>query len=128
MPERDLATPSCADIDGSIHPLVDEDRLATLKEALGDAKLNELVLIAHRSINESAEELRANWRDNNPRKAGESAHRLVGVAANFGWPALATIAGCIEKSCKNSGDGKQYARQFEEILSASLANAPLEKI
>lgn len=110
-----------AEIDGTLHSIVDQERLAILADALGKAKLIELSLTARQSILESAEELRANWRKGDSHAAGRSAHRLVGVAANFGWPALAAIAGCIEHACRGGSDGRQHAPQFEIVLAASLA-------
>jgi len=125
MPKKNIATTTFSvEIDGTIHSIVDPERLSILTEALGETKLTELRLTARQSILESAEALRLSWHDNDFQTAGRHAHRLAGVAANFGWPALAMIAGLIEKSCKNDDDGKQYARQFEEVLAASLASIP----
>lgn len=126
MPDKNTvkATPS-AEIDGTLHSLVDLERLSILTEALGEAKLVELSATARQSILESADELRLNWQKGDARAAGRSAHRLVGVAANFGWPALARIAGNIERACQNGGDGVHYSLQFEEVLSASLAVLPV---
>ncbi|PKU24771.1 Hpt domain-containing protein [Telmatospirillum siberiense] len=114
------AAPS-VEIDGERHFLVDQERLAILSEALGESKLTELTLTARQSILESAGELRANWQTGDVHAAGRSAHRLVGVAANFGWPALAAVARVIERACHDGTDGRQHAPQFEEILAASLA-------
>jgi HPt (histidine-containing phosphotransfer) domain-containing protein len=112
------------EIQGTPYAFVDEERLTILTEALGKEKLAELCFTARQSILESAEELRLNWQKDDARAAGRSAHRLVGVAANFGWPALAEIASHIERACQNNSDGKQYTQQFEEILTASLAAVP----
>lgn len=125
MPNKNTETPVLsAEIDGKQHSLVDLERLSILAEALGEAKLIELSVTARQSILESAEELRLNWRQGDTHAAGRSAHRLVGVAANFGWPALALIAGNIERACHNGDDSGRYSRQFEEVLAASLAALP----
>jgi HPt (histidine-containing phosphotransfer) domain-containing protein len=113
---------SSAEIDGISHPFVDQERLAILTDALGEAKVMELFLTARQSILESAEELRTGWQTHDNNAVGKSAHRLLGVAANFGCPALAAIAGIIEKSGKNDDAGTRYQRQFEEILTASLTS------
>lgn len=118
------AVPS-AEIDGTLHSLVDQERLSILTEALGEAKLVALSITARQSILESSEELRVNWRKGDPHAASRSAHRLVGVAANFGWSALAKIAGNIERACQDGNDGEQYSGQFEEVLTASLAALPV---
>lgn len=113
-----------AEINGEQHCLVDQERLAILTEALGESKLAELTLAARQSIAESADELRANWKAGAIAAAGRSAHRLVGVAANFGWPALAAIATLIERACHDGSDGRQHATQFEDILASSMAGLP----
>jgi HPt (histidine-containing phosphotransfer) domain-containing protein len=125
MPKKTVATTtSSIEIGGAIHPVIDPERLSILAEALGETKLIELRLTARQSILESAEALRLSWRDADLPTAARNAHRLSGVAANFGWPALAMIAGLIEKSCKSGDDGKRYTRQFEDVLTASLADIP----
>ncbi|MDR3436884.1 MAG: Hpt domain-containing protein [Telmatospirillum sp.] len=103
------------------HALVDQERLAILVEALGDKKLAELFITARQSVVESADELKRCWVSGDTRQAGRAAHRLAGVAANFGFSALGTIARNIERDCLSSGDGKSFAASFDDILAASLA-------
>lgn len=105
-------------------PILDQERLAILDEALGQAKLIELCEAARRSIIESAEELRRHWADDDRGEASRSAHRLAGVAANFGCSRLAELAAAIEKDCQNGGDGGRYRGEFNAVLTATLAALP----
>jgi HPt (histidine-containing phosphotransfer) domain-containing protein len=107
----------------SDNPLVDSERLEILRDALGNERLLELFSAARQSIEETAAELRRNWSDGDRLLAGKAAHRLVGVAANFGFPALAAVASAIERDCAGKDDCRARAPEFEEILRLSLAAA-----
>ncbi len=108
------------EIDGTLFPLIDLERRSILAEALGEEKLLPLFAAAHQSITESAVELRENWRIDDAHLAGRSAHRLIGVSANFGLSALAAIHRKIKRDCQTGGDGKSFSTQFEDIARLSL--------
>lgn len=105
-------------------PIFDADRLRMLTEAIDRVKLLELFEIARRSILDAADELRRNWRAGNRQDIASTAHRLAGVASNFGCVALAGIAAEIENDCRQGGDGLGRLPLFDEMLTASLAALP----
>lgn len=127
MPTDNSPAPAVSiEIDGERLYFVDHERLAILKDALGESKLVELTQTARQSLLDSVVELRANWQAGDAPSAGRSAHRLAGVCANFGWPALAAIARLIERSCRDGSDGRRYEGQFDEILASSLGVSPAD--
>jgi HPt (histidine-containing phosphotransfer) domain-containing protein len=101
-------------------PLLDNNRMALLAEALGQAKLIELCETARQSIVESIGELRSHWSSGDGAAVAKSAHRLAGVSANFGCIALADLAASIEKECRSGGDGKHRSAELEVLVKASL--------
>ncbi len=105
-------------------PIIDEQHLRLLAEAIEPQRLGELYELARRSILEAADLLRFRWREENGDGAGKSAHRLAGVASNFGCVALASVAREIECRCRNGADGRDMAPEFEEVLAATLARLP----
>ncbi|MTJ81401.1 MAG: Hpt domain-containing protein [Telmatospirillum sp.] len=107
------------EIAGTPHALVDQERLSILAEALGEQKLTELLAEALRSAAESARDLRRHWGVGDSFQAGRAAHRLTGVAANFGFTALAALAGAIERDCLSGGDGRTHSPLLDRVEAAT---------
>ena len=76
--------------------------------------------LARQSVTDSVEELRANWAAGNSYHAGRAAHRLAGVAANFGLVALAALATDIERDCLAGGNGQHLSGLLAETLEKTL--------
>lgn len=101
-------------------PVLDPARVALLAEALPPAKLAELYASAKASIVETLAELRRHWADQDVAAAGKAAHRLAGVAANFGCTSLGELARMIEAGCKQGVLGRQYAQSLSELENNTL--------
>lgn len=101
-------------------PILDQERVALLAEALPPARLMELFESARASIVETLAELRQSWETADIPTAGKAAHRLAGVAANFGCTALGELARAIEMECKLDHSGQQYADALQELERLTL--------
>lgn len=102
-------------------PVVDPARTQLLAESLDPQRLEELYAVARQSMAESAAGLRRAWEAQDRPATGRSAHRLAGVASNFGCMALAQLAADIETECRAGGDGRSQQARFEALLARSLA-------
>jgi CheY-like chemotaxis protein len=116
--------PAEADDHAAELPVVDPARTQLLAESLDPVRLKELYAVARRSMAESAAELRRSWEAQDRPATGRSAHRLAGVASNFGCMALARLAADIETECRAGGDGRSRQVRFEALLARSLAALP----
>jgi HPt (histidine-containing phosphotransfer) domain-containing protein len=104
--------------------LIDAVHIAALREALTPAKLAELYVMARDSFAESAANLRAGWQHGDPVRIKVAAHRLAGVARNFGCMALGNCAARIEDAAKKGETGIAEQAQFEQLLLASYNAMP----
>ena len=100
--------------------LLDETQIAALQEALPPQKLAELMAMARDSLLASQDALREGWRQGEPRQIAAAAHRLAGVARNFGCRALGQCAARIEESAKGGADGQGDRDDLERLLAASI--------
>jgi CheY-like chemotaxis protein/HPt (histidine-containing phosphotransfer) domain-containing protein len=116
-------SPPTADTETPVD-VVDSDRMETLAEALGPARLAELCGVARQSMVDTADALRRAWEKEDRPLVASSAHRLAGVANNFGCPALGRVASDIETDCRNGGSGRHMESRFTTVLAASLAALP----
>jgi len=107
--------------------LMDGTQVAALREALAPNKLSELYGVAKQSLLTGAEMLRAGWQKGDPAEIKTAAHRLAGVARNFGCLALGKCAGRIEDAAKEGGTGLHEKEAFEALLTASLIALPTDR-
>ena len=101
-------------------PVLDRERVDLLAEALAPARLAELFASAQASIVETLAELRRHWADEDIAAAGKSAHRLAGVAANFGCTAMGELARTIETDCNQGSPGLEHAPALADLESLTL--------
>ncbi|HMA49484.1 MAG TPA: Hpt domain-containing protein, partial [Magnetospirillaceae bacterium] len=107
--------------------LMDAPQVAALREALSPEKLSELYGVAKQSLQSGAEMLRDGWSKRDPAEIKTAAHRLAGVARNFGCLALGKCAGRIEDAAKQGGTGSEEQAAFEALLTASLSALPTDR-
>jgi len=107
--------------------LLDEPQVAALREALAPEKLSELYGLAKQSLLAGADLLRDGWLKQDPAEIKTAAHRLAGVARNFGCLALGTCAGRIEDAAKTGATGEEQRPAFEALLTASLSALPTDR-
>jgi len=107
--------------------LMDGPQVAALREALPPEKLSELYGVAKQSLLTGAEMLRHGWQTGDPAEIKAAAHRLAGVARNFGCLALGKCAGRIEDAAKAGASGQDHQPAFEALLTASLTALPTER-
>jgi len=101
-------------------PVLDPERVALLADALPPARLAELFSSARASIVETLAELRRHWELSDAVAAGKAAHRLAGVAANFGCTALGDLARTIEMDSKQGKLGRQHAAALKSLEEKTL--------
>ncbi|HVI50348.1 MAG TPA: response regulator [Candidatus Sulfotelmatobacter sp.] len=118
--ETPAAVPTTTTPEDGTHPVLDQDRVALLAEALPPARLMELFESARVSIVETLAELRRDWEAADIPAAGKAAHRLAGVAANFGCTALGELARAIEADCKQNLPGNQHAEALGILETLTL--------
>ncbi len=122
------ATPStAADPEGPAEDLLDEPQVAALREALAPEKLLELYGLAKQSLLTGADLLRDGWQKRDPAEIKTAAHRLAGVARNFGCLALGKCAARIEDAAKAGTTGEDQRPAFEALLTASLSALPTDR-
>ncbi len=107
--------------------LMDGPQVAALREALPPEKLSELYGVAKQSLLTGAEMLRDGWQRGDPADIKTAAHRLAGVARNFGCLALGKCAGRIEDAAKAGATGQDHQAAFEALLTASLTALPTDR-
>ena len=107
--------------------LMDAPQVAALREALPAEKLSELYGVAKQSLLTGADMLRDGWAKQDPAEIKTAAHRLAGVARNFGCLALGKCAGRIEDAAKQGGTGLHEKPAFEALLTASLTALPTDR-
>jgi len=107
--------------------LLDEPQVAALREALAPEKLSELYGLAKQSLLTGAELLRDGWQKADPAEIKTAAHRLAGVARNFGCLALGKCAARIEDAAKAGATGEDQRPAFEALLTASLSALPTDR-
>jgi CheY-like chemotaxis protein len=107
--------------------LMDDTQVAALREALPPEKLSELYGLAKQSLLAGAEMLRDGWQKGEPAEIKAAAHRLAGVARNFGCLALGKCAGRIEDAAKGGATGADQRDAFEALLTASLTALPTDR-
>ena len=107
--------------------LMDEPQVAALRDALPPAKLSELYVVAKQSLLTTADMLRDGWQKQDPAEIKAAAHRLAGVARNFGCLALGKCAARIEDAAREGGTGLQEKAAFEALLTASLTALPTDR-
>ena len=78
-------------------PIVDERHIALLRQSLDPQTLNQLLDTACRSIDETVTLIEVLHAAGDGGGLARAAHRLAGVASNFGCPALALLAETLEK-------------------------------
>ncbi len=108
-------------VDDGQPSLLDGERMALLADAMDKDVLIDLIVAARSSITDTWQELNKAWDDGESATVGRCAHRIAGVAANFGGSALAEISRQIESDCRSGGDGLSYRDQFDEIAKGTLA-------
>lgn len=126
------ATPDDAEETAAAPPppaeeLMDGPQVAALREALPAEKLSELYGVAKQSLLTGADMLRDGWTKQDPAEIKTAAHRLAGVARNFGCLALGKCAGRIEDAAKQGGTGLHEKAAFEALLTASLSALPTDR-
>lgn len=84
-------------------PILDPSRLAALSELLDPEVVTELKEAACASIAETGRELDGLWARGERQAIGKAAHRIAGVAANFGCVALMGAARRLEQECAAGG-------------------------
>ena len=104
-------------------PLFDGQRFDAMVESLGRRRMIDLCAVAAASIAESVEALRGCRRNDDAAGVGLHAHRLHGVAANYGCLALAALARQIEADCHAP---QACGEQFDRLVAATLAALPRE--
>lgn len=107
--------------------LMDGPQVAALREALAPDKLSELYGVAKQSLLTGADMLRDGWQKGEPAEIKAAAHRLAGVARNFGCLALGKCAARIEDAAREGGTGLQEKAAFEALLTASLTALPTDR-
>jgi CheY-like chemotaxis protein/HPt (histidine-containing phosphotransfer) domain-containing protein len=107
--------------------LMDGPQVAALREALSADKLSELYGLAKQSLLTGADMLRDGWHKNDPAEIKTAAHRLAGVARNFGCLALGKCAARIEDAAKAGGSGLDQRAAFEALLTASITALPTDR-
>jgi CheY-like chemotaxis protein len=107
-----------------VEMLLDQAQLNALKEALPPAKLAELFDLARKSLQDSHAALQEGWNAKDLVKIKAAAHRLAGVARNFGCLALGERAARIENLAVRGDDGGSDAAGLEDLLAATLAALP----
>jgi CheY-like chemotaxis protein len=123
----EAAETSAAAPSPSPEELMDGPQVAALREALPAEKLSELYGVAKQSLLTGAEMLRDGWAKQDPAEIKTAAHRLAGVARNFGCLALGKCAGRIEDAAKLGGTGLNEQAAFEALLTASLSALPTDR-
>jgi len=123
------ATPPPVETPAASEPeqLLDEPQVAALREALAPEKLSELYGLAKQSLLTGAELLRDGWQKADPAEIKTAAHRLAGVARNFGCLALGKCAARIEDAAKAGATGEDQRPAFEALLTASLSALPTDR-
>lgn len=107
--------------------LMDGTQVAALREALPPEKLSELYGLAKESLLTGAELLRDGWQKGDPAEVKTAAHRVAGVARNFGCLALGKCAARIEDAAKAGSTGQDQQAAFEALLTASLTALPTDR-
>lgn len=111
----------------SADALMDEPQVAALREALSPDKLSELYGLAKQSLLSCADMLRDGWTKGDPAEIKAAAHKLAGVARNFGCLALGKCAARIEDAAREGKDGKTDQAAFEALLTASISALPTDR-
>jgi len=104
--------------------LLDRVQIAALQEALPPAKLTELFGLAETSLQESFAALKSGWKAEDPAQVKAAAHRLAGVARNFGFLALGEQAARIENAASRGEDSAGESAKTAALLEASLGALP----
>ena len=107
--------------------LMDAPQVAALREALSPDKLAELYGLAKQSLVSCADMLRDGWTKNDPAEIKAAAHKLAGVARNFGCLALGKCAARIEDAARDGNNGKSEQAAFEALLTASIRALPTDR-
>ena len=107
--------------------LMDAPQVAALRDALTPDKLSELYGVAKQSLLTTADMLRDGWQKQDPAEIKAAAHRLAGVARNFGCLALGKCAARIEDAAREGGTGLPEKAAFEALLTASLTALPTDR-
>src|SRR5262249_5262681 len=100
---------------------IDESYLRLLIDALGGAKVAELVAELPQHARPHRERLAAARGATDLPQMQAAAHALSGMAANLGLTALAELAGAIEDACRGGRSGE--AQSLSERLDASFEDA-----
>jgi HPt (histidine-containing phosphotransfer) domain-containing protein len=107
--------------------LMDRLQVDALREALAPEKLSELYGMAKQSLLAGADLLREGWRTGEPAEIKTAAHRVAGVARNFGCLALGKCAARIEDDAKAGVTGRDHQAAFEALLTASISALPTDR-
>jgi len=105
-------------------PVLDAARIKLLADAMDKKRLFELCAAARDSIRETAEDLFRHWQTGDKGGISRSAHRLCGVASNFGCAALAECSAAVENDCRAGGDGRALSETMRRLIAASLEALP----
>jgi CheY-like chemotaxis protein len=104
--------------------LLDTAQIEALRQALAPTKLRELFDLARESLQSSADQLHSGWQKQDAAQIGAAAHRVAGVARNFGCLALGLCAARIEAAAQSDGNGRQEQAKFDSLLLRSLQAMP----
>ena len=121
--------PTEAPVPAAVPPedLMDGTQVAALREALPPEKLSELYGLAKESLLTGADLLRDGWQKADPADIKTAAHRVAGVARNFGCLALGKCAARIEDAARDGDNGKSEQAAFEALLIASIHALPTDR-
>jgi|GEM_PF-5998325 len=104
---------------GAPDALVDWDRVAALKEQLGDERAHELIGNTLDQVEDLAADL-ATLVDPSQQRAAV-AHKIKGQAANFGLMRLSQAAANLEAACRDDGDGLDEIGVMGELIPVTRA-------
>lgn len=104
--------------------LLDEIQIGALRDAVAPQKLAELYAMARESLSSSNHALQLGWQNDDRAQIKAAAHRMAGVARNFGCLALGLCAARIENEVQQGGDGRSQQPAVARLLAASFAALP----
>ena len=104
-------------------PIVDEGYVGLLIEALGAAKVHELIAGLPHDADSYGDRLHEACRRGDLSGVRAAAHGLKGIAANLGLTALADLTGAIEDACLSGASDRvaSLSAQLEACLDVALA-------
>lgn len=106
-----------------IEDSIDEKMLKTLKDTLSEAQMTELLEGFYEKAEELVTAIGQSYLQKDLRSLGARAHELKGMAGNFGFRGVGTLAGQIEKAAKDNlpDDLKHPVDHLGETYAVSKA-------